>query len=242
MKIDWQRKFYKNYITNHLSFVRDKQIIGDFKKQFAVWGVYYGDFLPESREAEIMEIGCGSGGLIYWLNSLGYKNVLGIDFSQEQVEEAKKMGIMNVILGDFEKFLDKKEDIYDCIIARDVIEHFNKEEILDIFNSIHNSLKPNGCLIIQTPNAESPFGSRYRYYDFTHQTGFTSASLNQTLKAVGFQKTEFYPMRPAIHGFKSLIRWFLWQGIELIIYLYLLVETGSGKGIFTQNMIALAEK
>ena len=115
-------------------------------------------------------------------------------------------------------------------------------DVLDILDIFYKSLKPNSVLIIQTPNAESPFGSRYRYYDLTHGLSFTTSSLNQALKTAGFKEMTFYPMGPVVHGLKSLIRYILWKIIVLIIKFYLVVETGSSKGIFTQNLIAVAKK
>jgi len=240
--MDWRQRIYKNYVSNHISFVCSKQVIQDLRNQFPVWRSYYGKFLPKDKEAVILDVARGNGGFVYWLKELGYKNATGIDISPEQIEEARSLKIKDVELADLRIFLKNKTAYYDCLIARDIIEHFDKEEVLDILDIFYKSLKPNSVLIIQTPNAESPFGSRYRYYDLTHGLSFTTSSLNQALKTAGFKEMTFYPMGPVVHGLKSLIRYILWKIIVLIIKFYLVVETGSSKGIFTQNLIAVAKK
>lgn len=240
--MDWQERAYKTYYDNYIFPGKGEPTIKKIKKQFGVWKSYYGRFLPQNREAIILDAGCGNGEIVYWLKKLGYKNTIGIESDPKQVEIAKKLGIDGIIKEDFRVFLKKKESAYNCVIARDVIEHFDKKEILEVLDVFYRSLKNNGFLIIQTPNAESPFGGRHRYCDFTHLSAFTKTSLNHALKTAGFDEIYFYPVRPVIHGIKSLVRFVLWKFIEMIIKAYLLIETGSQKGVFTQNMIAAAKK
>lgn len=128
------------------------------------------------------------------------------------------------------------------IFARDVIEHFVKDEILEIIETAYKSLKLSGLLIIQAPNAESLFSGRLRHWDFTHEMIFTRNSLNQIFKATGFKDTEFYPTGPVPKGLKSFVRYILWKAIETVLRLYMVIETGSFSGIFTQTIIAVAKK
>lgn len=240
--MNYRKKLYSNYVSTHTSHLYGKLSLEDIKKQFPVWGYYFGKLLPNDKKAKILEIGCGNGGLVIWLQQLGYGNASGIDISPEQVELAKQLRARNVECADLTAFLKNKENSYDVILARDVIEHFSKDEILDILKLIFISLKKDGLLILQTPNGESPFGSRYRYWDFTHELAFTRSSLNHILKTTGFGETRFYPTGPVPKGLKSVIRFCLWKLIEKILGGYMLIETGYSKGIFTQNIIAVGEK
>ena len=240
--MEYRKKIYSSYISSHTLYLYGEITIEKIKKQFPVWKKYFGNFLPFNKEVNILDIGCGEGGFVYFLQTLGYKNSEGIDISEEQVEKGVKLGIPNIKCADVNKFLKGKEEIYDIIFARDVIEHFKKDEILDILELIYKSLKQNGILVIKTPNAESPLGSRYRYWDFTHEISFTRSSLNQVLKSAGFREIEFYPAGPVPKGFRSTIRFLLWKIITFFIKFYLIIETGSGGGIFTQNIIAVAKK
>jgi 2-polyprenyl-3-methyl-5-hydroxy-6-metoxy-1,4-benzoquinol methylase len=240
--MNYREKLYSIYVSSHTCHLYGEATLEGVRKQFPVWKEYYGRFLPSDKTTKILDVGCGNGGFVYWLQEIGYINSSGIDKSSEQIEVAKRLGIKNVEYATIVEYLKDKENLYDVIFARDVIEHFQKVEILEILKLFYNSLRQGGKVVIQTPNSEAPFGSRYRYWDFTHEIAFTRSSLNQIFKATGFKNTEFYPTGPVPKGLKSTVRYVLWKGIEILLKFYMTVETGSFSGIFTQNIIVKAKK
>ncbi|MCF7894509.1 MAG: class I SAM-dependent methyltransferase [Candidatus Omnitrophica bacterium] len=241
--MNYRKEIYQKYVSNHTLYLSGKVDLKKIKKQFPVWGKYYGRYLPKEKNIKILEIGCGSGGFLYYLKSLGYENCVGIDISEEQIKSAKSLGVENVDIADLRSFLKDKDNSYDVIIARDVLEHFYKEEILEILKLIFQNLSKKGRLIIQSPNAEGLFGTKCRYGDFTHEIAFTSSGLASVLRVVGFKEMEFYPTEPVPkYSFKSAIRYCLWKFIELFLKAYILVETGNSKGIYTLNLICVAKK
>ncbi len=242
MKENYRKKIYSKYVSVNTLPLYGEASLEKIKKQFPVWQKYFGRFLPENKNAKIIDIGCGNGSFVYWFQQLGYSNVEGIDISREQIEQGKRLGIRNIREGDFREILGNGKEKYDMIFMRDVIEHFRKEEIIEISEKLFGSLKEGGALIVQTPNAEGPFGSRFRYLDFTHEVSFTKNSARQLFLANGFKKVEVYPTPFLIHGVKSFIRAVLWKFIEFSLRFYMLVETGLADGVFTQNMIVFAKK
>ncbi len=240
--MDYREKLFDKYVSVHTAGLYKVTSLGEIKKRFAVWRAYFGRFLPENKQTNVLDIGCGNGGLIYWLQQLGYKNSLGIDISAEQIKLGKSLGIENIKLADLVEFLQDKKQVYDLIFARDLLEHFRKEEVMEVLELVSKALNKDGKVIIKTPNAESPFAGRYRYGDFTHEVAFTQNSLAQVLRAVDFEKIRSYPQGPVIHGFKSALRYFLWKIIEAFLRIYLLIETGNARAILTQNLIVAAEK
>jgi len=242
--MNYRDKFYSKYVSTHTSHLYGEVSLEDIKKQFPVWRKLFGRFLPKDKNAKIIDLGCGNGSFVYWLQQNGYLNAEGVDVSPEQIKAAQDLGIKNIYQDDCKNYLTGKKEIYDCIFMLHVLEHFNKEEVLDILEIIHQSLKINGILVITTPNAEAPvMGNQIRYGDFTHDTLFARNSIRQVLSVSNFKDIEVYPVPPMIHGFKSLTRFILWKCyVELKFKLYLLVETGSAKGIFTNSLIAVAKK
>jgi len=242
--MNYQDKFFSKYISIHLGNVYGDAHaeIGRVKNQFPVWRKYFGGHLPGDKNSAVIDIGCGNGGLVYWLRGLGYQNAEGIDISEEQVAVAKKMGIQNIQQADMFDYLKNKKGNFDLIFMRDIIEHIGKEDVLKVLEIIFSSLKSGGALIIQTPNAGSPLFGRLRYGDFTHESSFTADSLYQILIMTGFCEIQTYPAGPVIHGLKSFIRYILWRLIQLGIRFYLIVEAGSARGIFTQSIITFAKK
>jgi len=153
------------------------------------------------------------------------------------------MGRHQVILADNCERLKQIKGQMDMVVALDVIEHYNKPELLTLLDAVYGSLKDTGIFLVQTPNADGPFGARHRYSDFTHELAFTPSSLSQALRTVGFKGIEYAPVEPIIHGVASLIRWCAWKAIRLLLVSYLAVETGCLRGhVLTQNMIARARK
>lgn len=133
-------------------------------------------FFPEDRGIRILDLGCGYGPLLFACAQLGYKNLIGVDNSPEQVALAERLGIGNIgeiIQRDIFKFLRQVKIKYDVITAIDVLEHFTKKEIMILVPLIYALLKPDGLFVIRSVNGESPFMGRWLYGDFTHELCFT---------------------------------------------------------------------
>lgn len=243
MSSNYKEKFYSKYISTHNQYLYGSTpSLEGFRRQFPVWQRHYGKFLPESKNAHIIDLGCGDSGLVYWLQEIGFAEASGIDVSAEQIEIARKLGVKNVSQADIRDFLRDKRDLYDVVFLRDVLGHFFKSEILEILGLVRDSLKSGGIVVVKIPNAESPFSGRLRYGDFTHDVSFTESSLRQVLLISGFGDARAYSTPPVIHGLKSAVRYVLWKIVELFLRFYRLVDAGTGVGIFTQNVIAVARK
>jgi len=240
--MDYRDKLYSVYVSTHTSRLYSQEILPQIEAQFSTWRQYFYRFLPEDKNARLLDIGCGNGGFVYFLQQLGYAMTEGVELSEEQVEASRKLAIQQIVCADLTVYLSDKHEVFDAIFARDVIEHFNKDEVLAIFSAVLKALKPNGVFIIQAPNGESPMSGRIMYGDFTHELSFTKSSLNQIFLVSGFQAINCYPAGPVPKGYKSIIRTVLWKAIESILRLYVLIETGSSNGIFTQNIIAAGIK
>lgn len=241
-KIDYRNRFYQHYVSKHLASFQNISIEA-FENQRVAFRSYYGRYLPKDKKAGILDIGCGYGSFLYHLQKEGYTNAAGVDISPEQVALARELGVKSIECADLIEYLKKKNKEFECITAFDVVEHFKKEELLTLLDAIYSALKPGGVFIMQSPNADGPFGSRYRYWDFTHEVAFTKTSVNQVLSAVGFNDVEVCGPGPVIHGVVSGIRWVIWKVLLLTMQLYLLVETGTFTGhILTQNLIAVGKK
>jgi SAM-dependent methyltransferase len=171
--------------------------------------------------------------------------VLGVETSPGQVEFARQLGVSSVVSGDLVPFLrNSAAEVFDVVVVFDVIEHFCKDEVLEIMDQAYRVLRPGGRLIVHAPNAEGIFGSRIFWSDFTHEMAFTREGLRQLTCASGFSSIEFSEDLPVVHGIKSLVRRIVWAGLRSIFRLACMAETGdSGSGlILTQNLLAVANK
>lgn len=198
---------------------------------------------PHDPEARILDLGCGHGALVYFARQAGYKNIRGVDGSSEQVLAARRLGIEGVDEGDVVTTLARCPTAsLGCVVAFDLVEHFTRDELLNLVDEVRRVLEPGGIWIIHTPNGESPFASRMRYGDLTHELAFTRTSMAQVLRASGFSEVCSYEDAPVSHGLKSASRWVIWKLIRAMLRLYLAAETGeTGRdAIFSQNFLTVA--
>lgn len=202
------------------------------------------NWLPMSKDARILDLACGNGKLLFFFKKNNYKNLVGIDISPDQVALARQV-VTDVVQGNILEYLEQNLASYDLITAFDIIEHFHKDEVLQFLDGCFAALKPNGRLILQTPNADSPWGTMHRYNDFTHEVCFNPNALSRLLQVIGFQQTEIREAGPVPWGYSmiSSVRYLIWQLIKSSLMLWNLAETGSkGRGIFTRVFLISAIK
>jgi SAM-dependent methyltransferase len=201
-------------------------------------------WLPEDRHAPILDVGCGTGMLLSLYTQLGYKDLTGIDISPEQVALSKILcPEAAIVQDDVKEFLANKVEQYFLISAFDIIEHFRKDEIMPILALLFRALQPGGRLILQMPNAESPWFGSVAYGDFTHEWFFTPTGLEAVLCMTGFDQFQVCEITPYIHGAKSFLRFWLWRLIHTCLTYWNVVETGgAGSGIYSRVFIASVRK
>lgn len=200
---------------------------------------------PANRAAQVLDLGCGQGALLYAAQQAGYLNVSGVDRSPVQVDTARRLGIRGVQQGDLMQALRERASAsLDCVIAFDVLEHFHRRELIGVVDELHRVLRVGGRLLIHVPNGESPFGGGIRWGDLTHELAFTRVSLRQLMLSSGFAHVECYEDTPVPHGWKSRVRAALWPVLRYGLIGFVAIETGAleRSAIFTQNLLAVVER
>lgn len=110
------------------------------------------------KNAKLLDVG-GGGGFYSWsfeLFKFGEAHYVDVDPQSCQFA-SEKLGIKNV----YNCFVQElpKDDKYDLIVCRHVIEHLKDPQ--DLINSSIDLLAPNGILVLVTPNATSIEGFGY---------------------------------------------------------------------------------
>jgi SAM-dependent methyltransferase len=210
------------------------------------WGKSYDHFLkrilPKEKNATILDVACGGGNLLYYFKSKGFTNIKGVDLSPEQISLARQV-IDDVTLQDATAYLKDHPGPFDLITGLDIIEHFTKDEALDFLAAIQVALRPNGRVVLQTPNLGGFMGPSMRFGDFTHEIGLTPGSLENLLRIAGFTSYNAWECGPAPHGLASSIRFCLWQMIRAVPLIYDFVEVGgSNHRVYTRVFLASAIK
>lgn len=236
------RRLSDSYFAHYFSVAREFSE-HHYESLMPTFRHYFGPLLPADRAARILDVACGCGEFLYFLQKEGYVNTSGVDVTAQQVAVAERAGVRGIVIGDALEFLADRRAEYDLISAHDFIEHLLHDQVLDFLDSVHAALRPGGTMLLSTVNAESLFGARTRYVDFTHHLSFTPASLEFVLRTAGFTDVVILPKEPVVHGAASGARFVLWKIIKQMIRLYFLVETGSPKSsVFTEVMYAKGVK
>lgn len=235
--------FYERYWSSHVAHRKGEASLDAFRRRGRVWQKHFAALLPADRQARIVDVGCGLGALVWWLQQRRYERVTGIDISDEQLAIARELGVRGVVKADLRSFLAEQPERFDVIILRDVVEHFPRREIVHILGLSRKALRPGGRVILQVPNAESPFFGRIRYGDFTHELAFSSTSVVQVLNMVGFDHIEVRPVPPVAETPRGRLRMPLWKLVETFYKGLLFAELGrGGQRIVTQDLIAVAQR
>ena len=113
------------------------------------------------KPIEALDVGCYDGEITKKIKEKIGKNCVmyGIDVAENVASEAEKRGIIYKI-NDLNAGLDFSENKFDFIFAGEIIEHLYDTDFF--ISEIKRVLKPNGILIITTPNMVS-FGRRMCY-------------------------------------------------------------------------------
>lgn len=194
---------FQNYITTHFS---DRAYLSDERTKIEnnTFDRNLKEVLPENRSVKILEIGFGTGFLIKYLLSNGYKNIHGIELSEEETVFVQKNIYSGVERVDStEDFLEEHKNEYDLIFMFDVLEHIPKDKVIDLLIQIRQALRNNGFFIARVPNGSNPLNSNAYCCDFTHEFIYGASSLLQVNKIAEFSEIKILPFKEeniSLHG------------------------------------------
>lgn len=243
-EMKYRSVLYSNYFTNQAGrglSISNTEKFKNEKKQFSKEII---PLLPTDKTISILDLGCGIGSLLGTMKDHNYSNIKGIDVSEEQVHVAHSFGITEVSCMDILDFFATNHQSFDVICGMDIIEHFTKDELVDLLLMLKSRLKQNGIVIFRTPNADAPFSSIYAFGDFTHENLMNANSAKQLMMATGFQNIKISSSYIIANStIKEMIRTVLWN---LICFRYKIILFASGRSskevLFTPNMIILGCK
>ncbi len=158
----------------------------EYQMQARFFRKNYGPHLPQDRAARILDLGCGPGHFLYYLQQEGYTDYLGIDSSPECLQLCQERGL-NAGLADAFVHLAENAGRYDAVVCNEFFEHLQKERAFELARLCRQALTDGGVLLVKVPNMACPVAAcRSRYVDITHETGYVDHSLRTMLEVSGF--------------------------------------------------------
>ena len=153
----------------HFWFKVRNKIIGNMVSKYS---------FPQAR---ILEVGCGTGYVSWYLKELGY-DIECADIFQDALLFCKKRNAGNAYhqynLLD-QKFIEE----FDGICAFDVIEHINDDNAA--LKNIHDALKPGGIVFITVPANECLWSAMDIYAE--HKRRYSLSELREKVEGNGFK-------------------------------------------------------
>jgi SAM-dependent methyltransferase len=204
-------------------------------------------FSSISKDSLILDVACGVGYLEHYLLKEGFTRIEAIDLSEEQIQVAKQKLKHRLQYTDKVKF--KVADAfdylrtargYDLIAMIDLLEHFQKDRVIELLQLSFRALNEGGLLIVRTINADNPMFARFFYHDFTHEIPFTPDSIQQCLEIAGFKVlTIDYEKIPALKiGKRHIIkRWVKSAGLKVLGKFL-----GISSAAFSEDLVVVSKK
>jgi cyclopropane fatty-acyl-phospholipid synthase-like methyltransferase len=156
------------------------------------------------KNVKILDIGCGYGRTLQYLNNLGFYDLTGFDISSDYVAKTKKdCPLAKVFVSDFKDY--NLKDKYDLILLMGVVEYIltDKEQKI-FFDKISKNLSEDGRVLLETFVMDIKSGWRQYLFGFVKTLHFgrfnngkgfdcfhqSSASLRKILKKYFFIEYE----------------------------------------------------
>jgi len=168
------QKYYDNYYREQSKYEGIRQHEAHDKSTHKALKYILKKYI--SKDADILDVGCSTGKLLYFIKQKGYKNLLGIEPAPECKTIAKQNYGLTIKTSTLDNFKSKKK--YNLIVFSQIFEH-----LIDLRNAVLKSdslLKDNGIIFIGVPDVENfykKFDEPFREFSTEHINFFSRKSL-----------------------------------------------------------------
>lgn len=154
----------------------------------------------------LLDIGCNIGLFLSCARSAGF-DVEGIEFNRESAAFGRKLFNLLIHTDSLDQ-INYPDQTFDVITMYDVLEHI--PDLQDILASVRRILKPNGVLVVQSPNIDSLMarltGSFWNWLTPPdHLYHFTPSTMQRLITDQGFNIIQCTTWEPAKEFSSNLI-------------------------------------
>jgi predicted TPR repeat methyltransferase len=192
-----------------------------------------------------LDIGCGSGVVLQWLLSQGYRDIQGIDIDPVAINRvnAEVGPYGQLVQSDLRSYMEAQPPgEVGCAIARDVIYYLPPADLLSTLQGIRRALTPNGTFIAEIFNGAAFTGPYVMYKDLGIRQIFTDRSLQLSLELAGFKEVRVFPVRIPVRTVRQLTfsaAQRLWEATLRTIYLIERGRDSENPTTFSKKVLAV---
>lgn len=174
-----------------------------FNLEYKVMSLYFIDIFnrmgTSPADINIIEIGCGSGGILLALKEWGANSVRGYDIDSHRVNYGKNC-ISEIEVGDALALDPEVYKKYNFILLSNVLEHLSSP--VDFLNALASQIEPNNIkIIIDVPNLEYSYAysniSFQKFMHIGHLWYFNSINIQRLLNHCGIEIDYIFPREGA---------------------------------------------
>lgn len=145
-------------------------------------------FLQPYKGRTIVEIGCGTGGNLRFLQQ--YYRVLGVDISPVAVAFARTLSDIPVLEGDYRQELAGRWGEIDGVLLADVLEHVDND--IDFMSDLIGRMKAGSVLLLTVPAHQW----LYSAHDVVlgHKRRYSAEGLRHIWQGMAVEELFFSPM------------------------------------------------
>ena len=137
--VNWQTYWDKTSIEDELTEVKN-----DYPRMLNVILDY------STQDSVVLEGGCGLAKFLFFLREKGYKNLIGVDFTEKPLQLIKEQDPSIIVKNGDVNDLPITDNSINMYLSMGVIEHF-EEGPEQSLNEAMRVLKKNGILIVAVP-------------------------------------------------------------------------------------------
>lgn len=187
------QKDYDAYYCNHNVYAEDVDIKQTDENMDCWYSYLYGLLSDKAgSDAKILDVGCGDGGFLCFLKDKKYKNLCGLDPSEDSIERLRRKGIRGIYGSIFGEPVQEEKGSFDVVISTMVMEHVC--DLHTYLSKVMFYLKETAgaYLLLAVPAAEG-FEKHIcpvpNYFNHEHINYFSRMSMDNLLQTFSFFRT-----------------------------------------------------
>jgi len=176
-------RYYAEHSKYSYDYAGGSESLWDFKR-FEMTVCQLAPYL-ESQDAQILDIGCATGGLLSVFKKHGFSNVTGADPSPECSKAASRLYDVKVRTATLAQLSDWDER-FDLVLMLGVLEHLC--DVKDAVRTASRLLNPGGLVYCAVPDVEGLAdcaNAPYQQFSVEHVNFFSSRSLERLMAGCG---------------------------------------------------------